>query len=81
MKAKTLKELLGHVSDDAEIYLASEVHDYWQNTFVNPAHRLEAETVVWDSNGGSYRLLKEGQSVRDYHDDENRLPLQVLVLK
>lgn len=81
MKAKTLKELLSHVEDDIEVYLASDAHDYWKNVHANPVDRIETETVVWDANGRSYRLLKAGESVRDFNEESNRPPLRVLVLK
>lgn len=81
MKAKILKELLTHVADDDEVYLASDAHDYWKNVFVNPVQRMESETVVWDANGQSYRLLQGGQSVADHDGDKKHPPQRVLVLK
>lgn len=80
MKAGVLKQLLDQVADDADVCLAYNAKDYWQNVHVCSVRRLESETAVWDATGQSYRLLKAGQSVTDYEDEEHP-HLQVLVLK
>ena len=84
MKAKDLKNLLAYVGDDEDVLIASDAHNYWRDIFVAPLQRLEMETVVWDANGQSYRLLKEGQSIKDYEDEDDNgkhPPIRVLVLK
>ena len=81
MKVKVLKELLSHLSDDEDVFVAQDSHDYWHNIDVHELRRIEMETVVWHANNRCYRLLQEGQSVRDHENDSEPQPLHVLVLK